>query len=286
MDERDFELLAVLSETRNITKAAELLYVTQSSLSKRISAINEELDTTIILRSRNGIVFTPDGEIVLERVLKAAAELKTMRETINASKGYICGSLNAGISVNYALYLFPDILIAYRNMYPHVNTHITTEHSRKLYTQLIEGKIEVAILRGEYPWNGNKILIERENVCAIYHEQYKDQPLKSIPYLGRKTDIAFEREIVQWLRENDLAPESRGIHVDSITTCVEMVNRKIGWAIVPDICLNGFKGIIKPLVFGNGEPFVRSTYIMYSDAVAKLPQVKAFIGVIRNFKKE
>jgi len=37
MDERDFELLKTLGKTKNITRAADLLYATQSSLSKRIS---------------------------------------------------------------------------------------------------------------------------------------------------------------------------------------------------------------------------------------------------------
>ena len=283
MDERDFEFLQVLSETKNITKAADLLYMTQSALSKRISAINDELDTTIILSSRNGIIFTPEGEIVLEHIKKAASELKAMREMIDASKNYISGSLNIGISVNYALYLFPDILTVYRNKYPHVNTNVTTEHSRKLYTNLTDGKIDVAILRGEYPWHGHKHLIKQESVCAIFHEQYQHQSLKEIPYLGRKTDAAFEREIIRWLRENDITPEPHGIYVDSITTCVEMVKRGIGWAIVPEICLTNFDGIVKPLCFKNNKPFIRPTYIMYSEAAAKLPQIQAFVDVIKNF---
>lgn len=286
MDERDFELLFILKETKNITKAADLLYVTQSSLSKRISALEEELDTTLILRSRSGIVFTPEGEIVLEHTARAAEELKIMRESVNAGKGYVCGTLNAGISVNYALYRFPDILTTYRKQYPHVTTHITTGHSRKLYAQMLDDVIDIAILRGEYPWKGNRLLLEREKVCAVFHEEYKEKSLAEIPYMGRKTDAAFEREILQWLRENDLNPELRGIYVDSITTCVEMVNRGIGWAIVPEICLHDFQGIIKPLVFKNGEPFVRSTYLMYTDRAALLPQVKAFIDIVKEYNSK
>ena len=52
MDEKDFEMLHVLNATRNITRAAEQLYMTQSALSKRIKAIEKELDQTIIIRSR------------------------------------------------------------------------------------------------------------------------------------------------------------------------------------------------------------------------------------------
>ena len=65
MDERDFELLTALDKTKNITHAADLLYVTQSSLSKRINAIEQELDIKLLIRSRQGIHFTPEGEIVL-----------------------------------------------------------------------------------------------------------------------------------------------------------------------------------------------------------------------------
>ena len=54
MDERDFELLDILEKTKNITHAADLLYVTQSSLSKRITAIENELGVTLLIRSRQG----------------------------------------------------------------------------------------------------------------------------------------------------------------------------------------------------------------------------------------
>ena len=50
MDERDFELLTALDKTKNITHAADLLYVTQSSLSKRINAIEQELDIKLLIR--------------------------------------------------------------------------------------------------------------------------------------------------------------------------------------------------------------------------------------------
>lgn len=62
MDEKDFELLEVLDETRNITHAADKLYMTQSALSKRIKSMEQELGVEILLRSRQGIRFTPAGE--------------------------------------------------------------------------------------------------------------------------------------------------------------------------------------------------------------------------------
>lgn len=282
MDERDFELLITLKETGNITHAADRLYITQSSLSKRIHAIEKELDTNILLRSRQGVHFTPEGEIVLKRVSEAACLMDIMRNELESKKGYICGTLNAGVSINYALYQLPELLASYHQKYPHVTTRISTDQNRNLYQQLVNTKIDAAVIRGEYDWKGEKILLNRENVCAIRSSGDINRSLHSLPYIGRKTDPQFEREISQWMREKHLHPKNNGIFVDNIITCVEMVRRGLGWSIVPEICLKDFDGIVEPLIFDNGEPFVRSTYIMYSNYVTELPQVRAFIELLKN----
>ena len=58
MDEKDFEMLHVLNATRNITRAAEQLYMTQSALSKRIKAIEKELDQRFYRCHRSYLVNT------------------------------------------------------------------------------------------------------------------------------------------------------------------------------------------------------------------------------------
>lgn len=88
MDERDFELLIALNETKNITRAADKLFITQSSLSKRIHAIEKELDICLLLRSRQGVHFTPEGEVVLKRATEAACILDVMRSDLGRKKGF------------------------------------------------------------------------------------------------------------------------------------------------------------------------------------------------------
>lgn len=284
LDEKDFEALAMLMKTKNITHAAERLYVSQSSLSKRISAIEQDLGITLMLRSRQGIHFTPEGEEVCRRTAEAANQLLLMREKLTSQKDYLTGTLRAGVSINYSMYKLPDVLTAFQGKHPHVHTHIATDHSRKVYLQLLEGTIDVAILRGEYPWQKNQILLSREPICAIASTEDKEHDFTEMTYIGRKTDSAFEKELARWLHENDVRPNEHGIVVDHIATCVEMVKRGLGWAIVPEICLQDFKGYVQPLHFQNGEPFVRSTYILYSDHALDLPQVKAFIDIVQELR--
>lgn len=286
MDQRDFELLLTLKETENITRAAEKLYITQSSLSKRVQAIEKELDVKILLRSRKGVNFTPQGEIVLSHIEDANDALVQMKRELIYSKDYISGTLNLGASINYTFFKIPELLEKYRKKYPHVSVNLSSAQSRDLNIKLSQGKMDIAIIRGDYQWSGEKILLSRERVCAIKSENDKEKNLTDLPFIGRESDSQFERELVNWFYENSISPKNHGIRVDNIVTCVDMVERGLGWSIVPEICLDNFKGIIKPLYFKNGEPFVRSTYLMYNKDSYKLPQVKAFVDLLMESKEE
>ena len=281
MDEKDFVLLRVLDETRNITRAADQLYITQSALSKRIKVIERELGVSILLRSRQGIRFTPAGEAVLTQTTAAARELDELRRTLLEMGDEVSGTLNAGISINYAQYRLPDTLAAYHRRFPKVRLHITTGQSRHLYRQFLDGTLDVAILRGEYPWDGERFLLSQEQICVICNQEFENKPLSQLLYISHKTDPALAGLLSQRMRDNELSNDKAGICVDNITTCVEMVRRGLGWGLLPNICLGDYNGCIRPCIFANGEPFVRRTYILFAREALRLPQVAAFIEMIK-----
>lgn len=284
MDEKDFELLEALGESRNITKAADKLFITQSALSKRIKSIEQELGVKLLLRSHQGIRFTPFGETVLAHSRAAAREMEQMRTALDSMQGEVCGTLNAGISINYALYRLPDAMADYHNTYPKVKLQITTGQSRHLHRQMLEGSLDVAIIRGEYPWDGMRFLLGQENMSVICAKEYENRPLSEYLYIGRKTDASLEAQTLRWMNENGLGSQDAGFCVDSITTCVEMVKRGLGWGLVPEIALNGFDGCVRPCVFENGEPFVRKTYLICQKEALALPQVNAFVELLKKFR--
>ena len=67
--------------------------MTQSALSKRIKALEQELGVEIVLRSRQGIRFTPAGEQVLLHSAAAAREMEKMRRQLASIQGEACGTL-------------------------------------------------------------------------------------------------------------------------------------------------------------------------------------------------
>ncbi len=280
MNEFDLRMLAVLNETHNITKAAEQLFLTQSALSKRITALEQDLNITLLARTQKGVRFTPDGEKVLSYTSQAEKLFQNMRTQLSLDKGIISGTLHLGVNSNYAQFCLTDIFAPFRTAYPHITTNIITNHSRKILAQLENGLLDVAIIRGEHHWSEQSILLNTENICAIRSLNDKDKSLHSIPYIGRLTDNLLDRKITKWLHENDLIIHQPGINVENIITCVSMVEHGLGWAIIPEIALHNFTGIATPLVYKDGTSLLHHTYMLYSDRSRRLPQVNAFIEMI------
>jgi len=62
MDIKHLNYIIAIADERNITKAAEKLFMSQSSLSYYLTTLEKELGTPLFLRQRHGVTITPAGE--------------------------------------------------------------------------------------------------------------------------------------------------------------------------------------------------------------------------------
>lgn len=277
MDEKDCELIEMLWETRNITKAAERLFTTQSALTKRIQKLEQELGCELFIRSRKGVLFTPVAERILPYVRQVSDSMDRIRSQVAIYRKEVAGTLKLGVSINFARYRLADVLKGFMDQYPNVDIHVSTMQSTNLYQSLVKNEISIAIVRGSFKWNEGMVTLSEEPVCLVTAREHAGEPLNSYPYIGRHTDAGFYDKIQLWRAENGCQESRTNLWVDDIGSCLEMVSRGIGWSILPEICLKQFDGQITPLYFKDGTPFTRSSHILYKHDYFELPQVKKFI---------
>lgn len=289
MDEKDYEIILSLYDLKNMTKTSKKLFITQPALTKRIKKIEKHLGIQLLIRSKQGVIFTPEGESIVPYIRNITNTLKQMRQHIDSNQGIIGGNLSIGVSLNYSHYRLPETLKNYMQSFPNVDVSIITDQSKNLYNMLENDNISIAVLRGEYKWNQGLIHLCTEPMCLVCSNENSKRPLDSYPYIGRHTDSILHGKIQTWLLENGLSTDNTKIWIDNIDTCVEMAKHGLGWSILPKICLENFHGYVKNLYFQDGTPFTRSTYILYKDLYYSLPQVKLFIEYLlnneRNYEK-
>ena len=281
MTDKDVALFLELMQTRNITAAARNLFTTQSSLTKRIQNLEHNLGCTLFIRSHKGLMPTPEAEAILPHVKDMEDNMRKIRSKTAGSLNGVAGTLRVGVSVNYAHYHFPNVLKRYMDTYPQVDITVTTGLSKEIYRQFVAKDFSVAVVRGDYPWSEGDLTLFEEPVYLVRSTATKDIPLDTLPYIGRNTDNHFQDDVSRWQEENGIRRlKSARLTINDIATCLSMVDRGIGWAILPAICLDDFNGIREPIVFKDGTAFTRKTRLLYHNDYYSFQQVRLFTEMV------
>ena len=282
MNDQDYQFLVKLYETKNITKTAQQMFLSQPTLTKRIYRIEKELGCQLIYRSRRGVEFTSTGELVVKHCIAMLTMNELLKNEINQANSVVGGSLSIGSSSGFSRHRLPAILSRYRQLYPMVEVQVTTGHSPALYRSLNEEFTSLSIVRGNYAWDEGSVMISSEPVCLVRSYENATIPLSDLPYLAHHTDADEERRIERWLIENSVTPRQH-IWVDDCAVCCEMAQSGLGWTIIPSLCLDSFDGEVQPLSLKDGTPLLRNTYALYRNASYQLQQVKLFIDILKEF---
>lgn len=158
---QQLRILKAIATEKNFTKAADILYLSQPSLSKQIKTLEKNLNVVLINRETNQISLTEQGKILLnysERILPLCEEY--CRVLIDLKNGER-GNLTIGTTQIIGKYLLPRILELFLRNYPQVNLRINI-NSTRIITQSIESKkVDIAIISGEIPNKiKNDVLVE------------------------------------------------------------------------------------------------------------------------------
>ncbi|WP_273399583.1 LysR family transcriptional regulator [Traorella massiliensis] len=136
--------LAVARE-ENITKAAEMLHITQPTLSRQLAQLEEEMGVTLFKRGTRKITLTYEGlllrrraEEILELVDKTEKEVSHQNEVIEGSISIGCGDL-------YAVQVLAKILHSFTTLYPHVDFDLYTASSDLIKERIDRGLCDIGL---------------------------------------------------------------------------------------------------------------------------------------------
>ncbi|WP_454780416.1 LysR family transcriptional regulator [Legionella sp. WA2022007384] len=143
----ELKLLRVFIEVvrqGGFSKAAETLFATQSTVSKAIKQLEEELGIPLIERTKKGSVPTVAGEIVYRRGIKLLADRDDLLKELDEIRGLKQGRLRLGIAPVGSSTLFAPLFARYNQRYPGIEVELIEHGSVKLAECLRAGEIDFA----------------------------------------------------------------------------------------------------------------------------------------------
>lgn len=143
----EFKLLHIFIEVvrqGSFSKAAKNLFATQSTVSKAIKQLEEQLGVPLIDRLKKRNVPTSAGEIVYRRGTKLLADRDDLLKELDEIRGLKQGRLRLGISPVGSSTLFAPLFVLYSQRYPGIEVELIEHGSDKLADCLRAGDIDFA----------------------------------------------------------------------------------------------------------------------------------------------
>ncbi len=282
MDEKDWLILQTLAEEKNITKTAERLYISQPALTYRLQQIEKEFETTLVIRGKKGIEFTPQGEYLVNYAKEMLLRAQKTKETIKNMEQKVQGKLRLGTSSNFAHYRLPILLKNFLAEYPDVEINLKTGWSSDVIQLVYKEEVHVGIIRGDYQWPEQKHLLYQEPLYIASKKKFDLDDLPHLPRINYMTDAHLKQTIDTWWKSRFTVPPLITMEVDKIETCKELVLYGLGYSIFPSICLRPDDGLYT--IWLTDEQLIkRNTWIIYRNTALDLLVVKAFVDFVKQF---
>jgi DNA-binding transcriptional LysR family regulator len=283
LDEKDWVALRLLYEEKNISRAAERLYISQPALTYRLKNIEKEFGTSIFFKIRGGIEFTSEGTHLAGYAEEMIIKLQKTKDYMLNMQNEVRGTLRLGVSSNFAQYKLPKILKKFSIKYPLVQFNVNTGWSTEIMNLLDSASVQLGILRGNYEWYGIKTLLHKERLCLISKTEVDLENLPNLPFINYKTDSSLKSLMNGWWHDRFTEPPLVTMETDRQETCKEMVKNGLGVSILPEICMQPSDNLYTyGLSYKNGEPVLRNTWLMYNEESLKLSSVKNFIDFLNS----
>lgn len=149
MELRTMRYFLAVAREENMTRAAELLHVTQPTLSKQLKALEDELGKKLFTRHSFSIQLTEEGILLRKRaedLVKMADKITTEFLTLDYVLG---GDVYFGLAESYQIRYLASAIRRFKEAYPDLRYHITSGDTEQVTEKLDKGIIDFAVLAQE-----------------------------------------------------------------------------------------------------------------------------------------
>lgn len=143
---RQLELFVAVAETGSFSRGAELVSLTQSTVSQHVAALEGEYAARLLDRTTRGIFPTAAGQVLLQHARRVLAERDILEEAMTNLHGLQKATLSLGASNIPANYLIPFLLPVLRERYPGITLNMRISDSREVLEELRSGQVELGIV--------------------------------------------------------------------------------------------------------------------------------------------
>ena len=146
MELRVLRYFLMVAREENITKAAELLYITQPTLSRQLSQLEDELGVKLFQRGQHGISLTEDGMLLRRRAQEIVALAEKAERELSHTDDVLSGEIAIGSGETKNIEILTAMMAEFRSKHPDVTFDIYAASADDIKERLERGLVDIGVL--------------------------------------------------------------------------------------------------------------------------------------------
>ncbi|MCM3671757.1 selenium metabolism-associated LysR family transcriptional regulator [Mesobacillus maritimus] len=272
MDLHQLYIFTKVVEHKSFSKAAEVVFLSQSTVSSHIQALEKALNIKLFDRVGRESVLTPHGE----RLYHWAQKLLFIKDQalldLNQGMTELQGMIRIAASSVPGQFLLPQMIKKFRMDYPAVTFQIYEASSKVTAEKVVNGTVDFGIIGDKYENDRlHYIPLLKEHLVLITSRNINlsnpvhIQELLDYPFVMRNTDSGTNALLEKLLKKNNISKNHLNIiaYTDSGQSLTQFVKEGIGIAIVSEIAANEQEGELEKYQIAEFED-ERYFYLIYN----------------------
>jgi len=237
-------LLAFVTVARegSVSRAAEVLNLTQPALSHQIRRLSEETGVTFFKRAPHGLDLTPDGQALLPKAEAVLAAMAEFRQSASSQAGQVSGTLRIGTIVDPEFIRLGRLLSRLGESYPGITTELVHGISGDILEKLRRRQIDAGFYLTEPGAIGGIAAEDPLQVQVLARFSYRIiapvgwesrvagagwRELAELPWIGTSAASVHNRLLSRIFREHGCTQNTVAL-VDHEASMLEMVRAGVG----------------------------------------------------------
>ncbi|MCK2017884.1 LysR family transcriptional regulator [Peribacillus frigoritolerans] len=276
-----------LVEVKNFTKTAEILLMSQPSVSLHIKKLEEEFQTKLFLRSPKFLKVTLTGEILYDRAKQMITIYEQTRQDIQEHDRSIKGELKIGASFTIGEYILPSLLIDLQEEYPELELQVIIGNTEEIVQAVRLYKVDIGLIEGQTNEKELSVHPFMQDELFIVSSNNHELANKDVVEITDLHDQAWvTREVGSGTREYlNHVIRSNGLKIKSILTISSnqgiketLIKNGSGLALLSrSVIERDVQNKIISIIQVKDESFNRTLSYVYSPIMKDKKNVKTFI---------
>ena len=206
MEIRTLRYFLAVAREENMTRAAELLHVTQPTLSKQLKALEDELGKKLFTRHSFSIRLTDEGVLLRNRAEDLISMADKIEQEFVSLDDISGGDLYLGLAESCQIKYLARAIREFKFRYPNLHYHITSGDTEQIADKLDKGLLDFLVLAEtpdgrkyeyiEFPESDTWGLIIPESDPLAEKTEIRPEDLAGLPLFA--SEQAWNHEIREW----------------------------------------------------------------------------------------